>query len=65
MEAKLNADTCLTDLKNEQNTNKDLNNKLNNYILRINNNRLFDITMIILFLLLLLYVIFKNQKPKK
>ena len=65
LEDKLNENQCLTDLKNEQNTNEDLNNKLNNYVLKITSNRIFDITMIVLFLLLLLYVIFKNQKPKK
>ena len=65
LEDKLNENQCLTDLKKEQNTNEDLNNKLNNYVLKITSNRIFDITMIVLFLLLLLYVIFKNQKPKK
>ncbi len=65
LEEKLNDNNCLTDLKNEQNTNKDLNNKLNNYVLKINGNRIFDITMVVLFILLLSYVIFKNQKPKK
>lgn len=61
LEDKLNENQCLTDLKKEQNTNEDLNN----YVLKITSNRIFDITMIVLFLLLLLYVIFKNQKPKK
>ena len=65
LEDKLNENQCLTDLKKEQNTNEDLNNKLNNYVLKITSNRIFDMTMIVLFLLLLLYVIFKNQKPKK
>ena len=65
LEDKLNENQCLTDLKKEQNTNEDLNNKLNNYVLKITSNRIFDITMIVLFLLLLLYVIFKNQKIKK
>lgn len=66
LETKLNEDNeCITSLKNEQTNNEDLNNKLNDYILKINNNRLFDITIIILLFLLMIYAIFKSTKPKK
>ncbi len=56
---------CLNTLKSEQKVNENLNSKLNNYILKINGNRLFGITIIILLLLFLIYIIYKNQKFKK
>ena len=64
LKTKLQGD-CINNLENEKNNNDNLNNKLNDYILKINGHRLFDITLIILLLLFLIYTIYKMQKPKK
>ena len=42
-----------------------LDNKLSDYILKINGHSILDITIIVLLFILLIYIIFKNQKFKK
>ena len=66
LQSKLNGENaCLNNLEKEQNNNENLNDKLNDYILKINGHRFFNITMIILLLLFLIYIIYKMKNPKK